>query len=202
MAAASLGPGFVIGITIALCGEMFLALTAALWLRRPRPVAVGALLGAATSDAILGSLGAVVGGWIAAVVQDPGLRSTIAVGLLMGVAARLILGRLIGAYGVPGNAELPTRPIATWARFTAIGLFGPIPALIVGASVVARPVLAADGAIVGLVAGAVAGALVIRFLWAPAGERRRGVRSARSMTTGLTLVAILMLAALAIRLGS
>jgi hypothetical protein len=198
--ATSIGAGLVFGIAIAVCGERLLSLVAALWLRRPRVVAVAALLGLATADAILGVIGVWVGEWIGAVVPDGGLRSTIAIGLLVGVAARLAVGMMIGAHGVPGNAVLPTRPVGAWARFAAVGLLTPIPAMVVAANVVARPHVATDGAGAGLVAGSVAGALLIRWLWGTAAERRRGVRSARTMKTGLGLAAMLLLAFLAIRI--
>lgn len=185
--------GLLIGVAIAVCREMLLALAAALWLRRERRIAMTALLGVATSELALCSVGVWTGGWIAAAVPDIGLQSTVAVGLLAGVAVWLVVGMMMGPRGVPGNAVLPTRPVATWARFVAIGLFSPIPAILVGANALAWPRLTADGAGVGLVAGAVAGALFLRWQWALASEANRGVRSTRSMHAGLWIGGILLI---------
>jgi len=192
--AQSLVAGLLMGVTIAICGQMILALAAALWLRRPRAVAVAALLGMATADLVLCAAAVWVGSSVAAVVPDAGLRSSIAVGLFLGVAGWLVLRRLIGSFGVPGNAVLPTRPITTWARFAAIGLFGPVPVILVVANVVAWPRLTAEGAGVAFVVGTVIGALAIRWQWAVAAARNRGIRSTRSMHAGVGLAGILLIA--------
>lgn len=194
--------GLLIGVTIAICREMLLALAAAIWLRRPRPVAVAALFGIAAAEALLCAVGVLAGGGITAAVPDAGSRSTIAVGLLVGVAAWLVIGAMIGRHGVPGNAVLPTQPPATWARFAAIGLLSPIPAIVVGANALVWPRLTANGAGVALVAGAVAGALFVRWQWAVAAQRNRGVRSTRSMHAGLWIGGIMLISVFVIAIVS
>jgi hypothetical protein len=190
--------GVVIGLVAALTADMVLVLIAALWDRRPRAVAVAAIGGAAVADVALVAFGGWVGWRIVPVVADPDARATIAIGLFVGVASNSALGLLIGMWGVPVDAELPSRPLPTLARFALIELLAPTATLIAAGSVIAWPRTWAFGGAWPFVAGIVAGAAAARLGWAATERNRRGVRSTRTVRRGVRVAAILLLAALSI----
>jgi hypothetical protein len=197
-AAEVAGAGLVVGVAIALSADMVLVLVAAPWGRRPRPVALAAIGGAAIADVALVALGGWAGWLVVPFVADPDARATIAIGLFVGVAAKSAVGLLIGMWGVPADAELPPRAVPTLARFALIELLAPTATLIAAGAVVAWPRTWAVGMAWTFVAGAVAGAAASRLGWAATERNRRGVRSARTVRRGLRLAAILLLAALSV----
>jgi hypothetical protein len=192
------GAGLVLGAIAAVVGDMILVLVAALWTRRSRRVALGAVAGAGLADAALIALGGWLGWGLVSVLGEPPTRATIAVGLFVGLAAKSLLGLLIGAWGVPADAELPARPLPTLARFGAIGLLSPTTGVFTIAAVVAWPRIWAFGGGWALAVGMIVGAAAARLGWAATERNRRGTRSARVERQGLRIVAIVILAALAV----
>jgi hypothetical protein len=195
VAAAGVFTGAVSALTV----EMILVLVAALWSRRPHAVAGAAILGAAIGDLLLFSAGGWLGWLVVSFLGFPSVRATVAAGVFVGLAAKVLLGQVVlGGWGVPADAALPSRPAPTAARFAAIALLMPTPALLALGVVAAWPRLWAFGAGGAFVAGAVLGSLLLRLAFATTLTRGPARRSSRTSRRAVGVTAVLVLAAMSV----
>ena len=191
--------GFGLGLVLALSSDTLLYLVEALWLRRSRSVAVAATLGAAVGDSVLIAAGGWIGCQVVAVVESPGTRASLAIGLFVGLAAKALLSRvLFGAKGVPGNAELPAGPGSAFGRCFLTELFMLTPAILAAGVVIAWPGLWAPGAAGPLVVAVVLGGVLWRLVWASDGRGRRRKWGSRAIPDAVTILTVGLLAGMAV----
>lgn len=118
--------GAIAGLAIAIPVGAIAVLIVELGIRRGFAAGAAAGLGAASADGLYASLAVLAGSSIAATLAPiEGLLRIVAAGVLLGVALRQVVGVLLGPRGVPSSADVPVRPLPTYARFLAITLLNP-----------------------------------------------------------------------------
>jgi threonine/homoserine/homoserine lactone efflux protein len=140
--AASFVAGALAGWAIAIPVGAIAILIVELGIRRGFRVAAAAGAGAASADFIYASLAALGGTALASAIQpfEHPLR-IVAIGALLGVGLRGLVAILLAPRGVPGNAELPVRPLATYVRFLALTLLNPATVIYFAALILALPAI-------------------------------------------------------------
>ena len=174
----SLVAGAIAGYGIALPVGPVAVLIIELGVRRGLRLAAAAGLGAATADGLYALLAVLAGARIAELLGPvtPALQ-LLAVVVLFGIAFRGVYLALYQArIGIPGNAELPTRPLRTYLRFLAITLLNPTTILYFTALILGRPALGETPAeraafIAGAALASTSWQLLLAFLGALAHQR-------------------------------
>ena len=160
----SLVAGTIAGYGIAIPVGPVAVLIIELGVRRGLRLAAAAGLGAATADGLYALLAVLAGARIAELLGPvtPALQ-VVAVVVLFGIAIRGVYLALYHArIGIPGNAELPSRPLRTYLRFLAITLLNPTTILYFAALILGRPEL---GETPGERAAFIAGAALASTSW-------------------------------------
>jgi arginine exporter protein ArgO len=174
----SLVAGAIAGYGIAMPVGPVAVLIIELGVRRGLRLAAAAGLGAATADGLYALLAVLAGARIAELLGPvtPTLQ-LLAVVVLFGIALRGVYLALHHArIGVPGNAELPTRPLRTYLRFLTITLLNPTTILYFAALILGRPELGETPAeraafIAGAALASTSWQLLLAFLGALAHQR-------------------------------
>jgi threonine/homoserine/homoserine lactone efflux protein len=195
--------GLLVGLGVVLPPirvELLVHATAA---RKEAALGVVAAFAVAVMDTLYALLAAALGGVVAGATGPArsGL-DVLAAGVLIGVAARQLLWRLLlGPTGIPPNAVLQDDPVRTFLQVLLIRALNPVALIVIGAAAIGTPEAVAGGSERVQFVGAIAGvALTWRLVLAAVGLAQRRI-AAREQHT-MTIVGAAMLVWLAIVVGS
>jgi threonine/homoserine/homoserine lactone efflux protein len=201
--AASFAAGALAGYAIAIPVGAIAVLIVELGIRRGFRTAAAAGAGAATADFAYATI-AVVGGVAVAAALEPFSRPlrVVAIGALLGIGLRGLIGILVGRERVPAAAALSTGIVPTYARFVALTMLNPATVIYFAALILALPDLG-DGAVerVAFVLGAFVASLSWQTVLAALGAVAHQRLPAR-FQVALSLVGNLAICGFAIALAS
>jgi threonine/homoserine/homoserine lactone efflux protein len=143
--AASFVAGALAGYAIAIPVGAIAILIVELGIRRGFRVAAAAGAGAATADFAYATI-AIVGGVAVAAALEPWARPlrVVAIGALLGIGLRGLIGTLVRPGRVPAAAAVSTGVVPTYARFVALTMLNPATVIYFAALILALPDLGDD----------------------------------------------------------